>query len=77
MAIDDGGAAFPFVAEGYQPEAGLSIRDYFAAKAMAGWGETHHRLATNIFLSYDEQEMAKVAYRIADAMLAQRKDGAK
>jgi hypothetical protein len=81
MAIDDGRPDFRFKCQGptTAPETyyGMTLRDYFAAKALAWWGETHHRLATNICSSYDEQEMAKVAYRIADAMLAQRRDGAK
>ena len=50
--------------------SGMSLRDYFAAKAMqaqltAFWaGETHH--------GWPHDEIAKEAYNIADAMLKVR-----
>lgn len=45
-------------------EPGMTLRDYFAAKAMQGWMvETEHPHAENI---------AKTAYQVADAMLAER-----
>lgn len=50
--------------EGY---TGMSLRDYFAAKAMQGltskYGET-------LSISYDDR--AKESYKIADAMIKQR-----
>lgn len=64
----DGGPAFPVAGSehGY-PVAGMSLRDYFAAKAMQGicahadtWG-----LATS-------PKIANAAYELADAMLAAR-----
>ena len=70
--VDDGGPAFPvWELNGKdQPEMtgfGMTLRDYFAAKAMQGicahadtWG-----LATS-------QKIANSAYELADAMLAAR-----
>jgi len=80
--IEDGGPAFPFsadgpttvfgqdVPEGHKVEFyGMSLRDYFAASALAGelasptleWGDgMHGPLATN-------------AYKFADALLEARK----
>lgn len=47
----------------------MSLRDYFAAKALIGLFEFHG----SGLLS--EQEMAEAAYRFADAMLAEREKG--
>ncbi|UXZ43572.1 hypothetical protein [Pseudomonas soli] len=69
-ALEDGeNPAFPVAASEYGGHGtclGLTIRDYFAAKAMNGicshsetWGLV-------------EQEIAEHAYRLADAMLAAR-----
>ena len=60
---DDGGPAFPHRAYSGLPEPGLSIRDYFAAKALAG-------------MSYEienEPRAAQWCYAMADAMLEARK----
>jgi hypothetical protein len=79
--IDDGGAAFPCIEQSpslqNQPTVGMSLRDYFAAKAMQsvildGWRSwqidaTYADLAIGI---------AADAYTIADAMIAARKAGA-
>lgn len=70
-----GGPAFPFVLGNvgrnnhfikYEP--GIDIRDYFAAKAMQGIcaDRSHSDLKGHAIAS------AKVAYIIADAMLAER-----
>ncbi len=83
--IDDGGPAFPF---GWKQEAvpsgglvamrheaefifpGMTLRDYFAAKVMA-----------SLCVDYEEappisgwtfEKLSEVAYRSADAMIAQR-----
>jgi hypothetical protein len=62
---DAGGVAFPCAHEGGQ--LGMTLRDYFAAKAMAVWmiklmadGEVY------------ESDIARWAYKQADAMLAER-----
>lgn len=73
---DDGGPAFPLqetkVTEGstsvlMRSHPGMTLRDYFAGQAFAGmWANS----------SYDSivfDEMAREAYRAADAMLAARK----
>ena len=45
------------------PQRGMTLRDYFAAKAMQGI----------LFEGLDESETAKNAYAMADAMLKARK----
>ena len=75
--INTGGPAFPGV-EYKQPAGGgshimtlvggMSLRDYFAAKAMQAW-----------LVGVDSPKVehcAKQAYEIADAMLAAREGGA-
>ena len=67
--IETGGPAFP--AEVWAPDGvpehseGMSIRDYFAAKALQG-GLAHNRPAA------DAEGWAKWAYKMADAMLKAR-----
>lgn len=72
-----GGSAFP--AFEHHPSymqmlvvGGMTLRDYFAAKAMQG-------LITSASLSrteswYDEERVAESAYKMADAMLKARKE---
>lgn len=69
--IGDGGSAFPVVI----PQAnigwnsGMTLRDYFAAKAMQGALSGNHPIT----LANDcETWVAEAAYAIADAMLAAR-----
>jgi len=72
MRQNDGGPAFP-TPESYGDDyEGMSIRDYFAAKAMeaaiiaaAGWGPCEFR-------DFDVEAVAKFADRQADAMLKER-----
>lgn len=66
---NDGGPAFPLgeyvVINGVpatQPTNGLSLRDYFAAAA----------LQTEWMGDYSVIEQTRLAYEVADAMLAQR-----
>lgn len=65
---EDGGPAFPFVETdlvcGHRFDPGMSLRDYFAAKAMAAM-----LLLEEV---YSEIEVAKWSYQQADAMLAER-----
>lgn len=64
--IKDGGPAFPqndAVVNRINNEAGMSLRDYFAAKALP------QVLAT---YGFDTTNAASTAYGIADAMLAKR-----
>ena len=73
--MNDGGPAFPVadydqqtfspntIAELRRLLSGMTLRDYFAAKAMTA-------IAVNIVIGHDR--LATLAYRIADAMLAER-----
>ena len=82
--IKDGGSAFPSgVEEVKHPEnggaitsikmqpanKGMTLRDYFAAKAMQGL------LISSSEYGIEEQDCAKYAYQYADAMLAERERG--
>ena len=65
---DTGGPAFPVPAELCQDltveeQRGMTLRDYFAAKAMQGI----------LFEGLTENETARHAYLMADAMLKARK----
>ena len=66
MSKETGGCAFPFVpeegTEWNQVEFGMTLRDYFAAKAMQGM------LANGV----PSGEIPIYAYEIAEAMLAAR-----
>lgn len=100
MAINDGGPAFPrpvsedtrngTLREGNEvidAQHGMSLRDYFAAKAMHAefvttFSDTTPQSA-EIFLKQSEkrghtpeQHLAFNAYKVADAMLAERRKGA-
>ena len=88
MSVKDGGSAFPVPpgnisggGDQFFPTVGMSLRDYFAAKAM------HSELMTNgvpgeacdamvnraLALGVDpRRHMANNAYEMADAMLAAR-----
>ncbi len=46
--------------------SGMTLRDYFAAKAMTGL------LTAEIVGEYSNEHVAEISYRIADAMLKQR-----
>jgi len=69
-----GGPAFPIAlnpGEGYDagklgPADGMSLRDYFAAKAMQGITTADAKGR------YTEADIAGIAYAIADAMLKER-----
>ena len=73
MSTDTGGPAFPRPAsldEAFsarcQSQTGMTLRDYFAAKAMVGLVVTDPRETSAA------DEIAKDAYELADAMLAER-----
>lgn len=54
-------------AEGWQTEEGMTLRDYFAAKAMQGICASGPSIGTT------NKVIATEAYQIADAMLEARK----
>ena len=58
-----GGAAFPYYHPDLGGAAGMTLRDYFAAKAMQGWA-ADSGVTTELG--------AKWAYEMADAMLRAR-----
>ena len=74
--IGDGGPAFPGTeANGLNSGIfGMSLRDYFAAKAMAAkiqaWG--HHTHTDRNEFERCDRHVAERAYAVADAMLAAR-----
>jgi hypothetical protein len=66
---DNGGPAFPSMRDmrhnpDFDHEEGMTLRDYFAAKAMQGLCANGSTKAT---------EIAQAAYIVADAMLEARK----
>jgi hypothetical protein len=50
------------------PQIGMTLRDYFAAKAMQIYG--------NPTMAFDQYEIAKAAYELADKMLKVREENA-
>jgi hypothetical protein len=69
MKKETGGQAFPISGSQYQHTRGMALRDYFAAKAMEGF---IHYAATNRIYTPPDNELAKMAYDLADAMLRAR-----
>lgn len=68
MSADNGGPAFPSHGTmGEVVQEGMSLRDYFAAKAMQGF------LSNNNERIYGEKALARNSYACADAMLEARK----
>ena len=72
MKNDTGGPAFPMLGyvengewEPYSQFTGITLRDYFAAKAMQG-------MYANSCDDYEFKGVAEAAYRTADAMIAER-----
>jgi len=65
--MKDGGSAFPFenMPDG-RVWSGMTLRDYFAGQALVGI------IASDCSDKMAVEPRAKLAYRIADAMLAER-----
>lgn len=81
--MNDGGPAFPSfhiteAPDGFsntQSSGGLTIRDWFAGQAMApAWNIVAlvNQLQENPLATPSHSEVATVAYKMADAMLAER-----
>jgi hypothetical protein len=70
MSADKGGPAFPRSGD-FNAQTGMTMRDYFAAKAMAAALMTVKPVAGNTFDGV-VNECASVAYKVADAMLKAR-----
>lgn len=61
----NGGPAFPITNHKWLSSEGMTLRDYFAAKAMQG-------MLAEPNADYYHADLAKGAYEIADAMLKAR-----
>jgi hypothetical protein len=72
-AVNTGGAAFP-TGTGVTPyNPGMTLRDYFAAKAMEIYMADEKLIDLYCYLEKDvKQEVAVTAYMMADAMLKAR-----
>ena len=71
MSTDTGGPAFPFVIDmGLRAEwsKGMTLRDYFAAKAMQAFAKDVGWESDRIWF----EDIAKAAYHMADSMLKAR-----
>lgn len=72
MSKETGGPAFPVSLpsgesyQGHLPHDGMTLRDYFAAKAMQGFN------ANPRYDDYTHADVAEIAYGQANAMLAAR-----
>jgi hypothetical protein len=64
--IKDGGPAFSIASDTIGHWSGMTLRDYFAAKAMQGL------MASNVRASLEA--FANQAYKMADAMLKAREE---
>lgn len=74
MSKNDGGPAFPEPGCPYG-RGGMTLRDYFAAKALAGWwssSDTMCALPKDKTLAEFQAETCAKFYEWADAMLAAR-----
>ena len=68
MTTNTGGAAFPYAAvHGCNGEYGMTLRDYFAAKALPTAIKEVEDAGT-----YNLADVAAIAYQYADAMLKAR-----
>ena len=73
MCGNNGGQAFPVA--GSDPnyaEEGMSLRDYFAAKALQGWLASYPADAVHPVATGNTAQVAQMAYIMADAMLEAR-----
>jgi len=68
MSDKTGGPAFP-CPHPSAPNEGMTLRDYFAAKALSLGGEFFHGFGNGC---KTQETIAQAAYHIADAMLAER-----
>ena len=71
MSKQDGGPAFPIVASQFEyiANSGMTLRDYFAAKALIGI-----MADPTDTQPYTNDELAHWCYQVADAMLEARKE---
>lgn len=78
MIDKTGGPAFPVLGGGFakmldgDAMVGMTLRDYFAAKALHGIMQADAWETDDGELIYSNESYAKEAYELADAMLAER-----
>lgn len=77
MRKNTGGQAFPMLGNvGYNSdwttEDGMTLRDYFAAKALQGWLASYPADAVHPVAAGNTAHVAQMAYIMADAMLEAR-----
>ncbi len=78
-AINDGGPAFPCPVE-FDPNGqlvshgsfGMTLRDWFAGKALAGWLASYDSGFAHPVSTETEKLVAEQSYKMADAMLKAR-----
>lgn len=58
--------AFPFTDENGEAWPGMTIRDYFVAAVVNGYFSNSREAA------YTAEDVARMAYKVADAMMAER-----
>ncbi len=70
MSKQDGGPAFPTMTDQGYATGGITVRDWFAGKALTGW------LSSPVGPEGEAAKMPSIAagdcYKYADAMLAER-----
>ncbi|EPY5145513.1 hypothetical protein ACXDR1_002009 [Klebsiella pneumoniae] len=66
---NNGGPAYPT-----QEYEGLTVRDYFAAKAMQGWLASYPESNQHPVATHHENMVAELSYLMADAMLKAREE---
>lgn len=69
MRQNDGGPAFPGPESHGDDHEGMSLRDYFAAQAIVAAAHADTALSRD---DEEAQKVAKRAYALADAMIAER-----
>ncbi|WLZ67137.1 hypothetical protein QPR61_14100 [Enterobacter hormaechei] len=80
MKNKTGGQAFPKQQWEYDgqnnvlqyQEDGMTLRDYFAVKALSGWLASYPESCTHPIVAGSADEVAKHSYMLADAMLRAR-----
>lgn len=75
MSKETGGAAFPTqpnTQAGHFKQDGMTLRDYFAAKAMQGELASQQSMKDSYNSAGDLAQLSAWCYDMADAMLAER-----
>lgn len=73
-ALGDGGLAFPIYStpESFDEHGGMTLRDYFAAKALQGMLSNPGSDSSGTWQDAESSAVAGAAYDYADAMLKAR-----